>query len=280
VTDTRVVNRALLALGALSLLLDRPSAAKAPVASPWLTWERQPPLRGALGVLVRDANPGKPLAVTWADGSTTDVPESDLMATPEPTMLPRLSPLTWPAVFDVSGGRALVWGQQKKWGWTPMRTATSKGVTRFDGLLDGLVATMAREARAPRAHGFAFHAPELIVLDAQTVRAAPDDQAPVAAKVDGTPLASCDRSAQLRPKLGALPAVTKVGLSPSPILIVERRGDWARVTLPKREWYQCADKAVIAWDDKPAGWVRLRVAGPVPGTTVKLWSLRAWTSRR
>jgi hypothetical protein len=275
VTDTRRVNRALLALGALSLLLSRSSAAQAP-ASPWLMWERQPPLRGALGVLLPGPVAKKPLHVTWLDGSSADVPESNLMATPEPTMLPSLSPLTWPAVFDVRGDRALVWGQQMKWGWTPLRTTKAKGLTRFDALLTGIVATMAREAKAARAHGFAFHAPNLLILDAQPVRTAPDDQAPVAAKVSGTPLANCDTSAQLRPKLETLPVVTKTGLSPSPILIVERRGDWARVILPRREWYQCADKAVIAWDDKPAGWVRLLVAGPVDGTKVRLWSLRAW----
>jgi hypothetical protein len=270
------VKKVLLALGALSLLLDRPGAAKPPLESPWLAWTRQPPSRGAVGVLRQDSVPGKALPVTWTDGSTADVPESDLMATPEPTMLPSLSPLTWPAVFDVRGDRALVWGQRRKWGWTPIRTAKAKSVTRFDALQTGVVTTMAREAKAPRAHGFSFHAPGLTVLDAQVVRQAPDDQAPVSAKVEGTPLVSCDSSAQLRSKLETLPVVTKVGLSPSPVLVVERRGDWARVRLPRREWYQCADAAVIAWDDKPSGWVRLGVAGPVAGTKVRLWSLRAW----
>jgi len=253
-------------------------AGEATPSSAWLRLDGRPSSRGAVGVLVNDAGPDTSFHVIWADGSFSDEKESTLVASPEPDILPTVSPATWAAVFDVSNGMALVAGR-RGWGWVTIQDGNVGSVLMFEPRLDQMAKSMEREvSEAAGLKGYSLHFPNLIILEAQTLRREPSERAAATRSVTEAPILSCEGAGTLHKVLDTPPDIKQARYRPSPIRVVERKGDWGRVVLPKPgiPWYACFDKAAIAWEEQPAGWARLAKAGPVPGTKIRLWRIMAW----
>lgn len=274
------VGRCLGLCGALATFLTLQlgaGAGESPARSPWLQFNGRPPPAGAVGVLVGSPRHNH-FRVTWADGSSSEEVEANLVATPEPWMLPTLGPLAWPAVFDTNEGMALIAGR-KGWGWTAIPDKDQTRLIWFEEQLLDISGRLEAEAKPTGDRsGYSFHDPNLIILEPQVLRQNPRDDAAPAGLAEGTPTSACESSEKLRPSLRITPQARPADIQPSPVRIVERRGDWAKVILPRKgiPWHSCFDKAVIAWDKKPAGWATLTKPGPVPGAKLRRWSIKAW----
>lgn len=248
---------------------------RGPPASPWLTHKGPPPADAAIGVLMGSPGNTHHFLVTWADATTSREPEGSLLPTPEPWQLPTLGPLKWPAVFDARHGCAMVYGP-RGWGWTPHELSLSL----FEEHLGAVSRRMQEEAsKPPAAASYVRHMTDLIVLSPQRLRAAPDEVAQPTRSVDKAPVADCSEGGErTRAALAKGTPAGAVAQAAVPVRIVERRGDWAQVILPRpgAPWYRCMEGALIRWEERAAGWARLYRPGPLQKTKLRSWRFETW----
>jgi hypothetical protein len=248
-------------------------------SSPWLALSTRPPSDDAIGVLVGHAASGNSYQVTWSSGATSTEPETALVPTPDPWRLPTLGPSPWPAVFDVVDGRALVFGA-RGWGWIDLHGNRFRVALREKEVLAVLEALESDVSRQPH-ETYRRHQPTLVVLRRQELRKAPADDAPRSGVMPGgTTEGICEGGGGVEQVIRPVRTDNRAKEVPGdiPIRVVERRGDWVRVILPRQgvPVYACQDGALVSWESAPAGWARAARAGPVTGTRTILWHVESW----
>jgi hypothetical protein len=246
-------------------------------SSPWLALRGTPPPNGAVGVIIGREATGNSYRVFWSLGGQSTERETDLVSTPDPDRLPTLGPLKWPAVFDVNGKYALVFGK-RGWGWIE----GSGDVAYREKEIKETLEHLEEDVRKGSPGGFTRHGPTLVLLPQQQLRRGPGEDSPLSDRTMPTSW----RSAGCRGGIGEIQS-NPVLLNKEkatlvhgdiPVRVVERKGDWIKVILPKPELpvYQCCDGGLISWESVPAGWAQAAKPGPVPQTRVLLWHSTSW----
>lgn len=274
---------------------DHPVSAATEASKAWLS-EARPEASGAIGYLQPETEAfadSYPMAVLDArSGQKKRVDAERLMAAPFVPAVGEGGEVPAIAVFAQEGARYLLSSKQ---GWVWYTIKGPYRYTAYEECLDELVKQEEEDDTHAMQDGWWMHTGWVLNLSPQPLREAPSDAARQIPRsigdaysyLDGTWPDLKDDQAPWDPPVLTVEHLkinaTERG-SGSLVRILQRKGDWVQVALPRedRKVYSTQNAMgdsvglMVAWDPRETGWARWRRPGRRKGTTELLFSASYW----